>query len=431
MTLRSIGLSCLLLAAAGCSDDEDVSLPCDVARRACQRAVFAATAKSRDQPDARLPAVRVITRAQLAAELRASVEGQTNELPPDEALKQEQSQRALALLGLLPPPSKQSADDAYIEQSVATIAAYYSHASRDITVISDQTRDYEDATITLSHEFVHALQDQREGLSRLQREYSKTTDDDVALTSLIEGEATWQSYVTFYRELHGLEIDQWNHAKLFQAILDNTLDAVAESTAPLIDVTELMPYPLGGKRLSELDIEQGEGAISALYEAPPLTLRWWAAEPLDDLPVQLDCDVPSAPDGYTRFDEDRLGFGGLLAYRSAQGEDATAAYEAAEHWRADRIASYASESEPEHVAIVWRLMLDSATAARSLASFVNASGQATALAQDSAVVLSAATDPDLLERWRPREGCPAFDKRRGGSGHSALAAIKRKLGLVR
>jgi hypothetical protein len=429
MSRRAIILSSLLVAL-GCGDD-DVSLPCNVADRACQRAVFTATAKSRGQMNATLPRVRVITRAQLAAELRASVEGQSDELPPDEALEQEQGQRALALLGLLPPPAKQSVDDAYIEQSIATIAAYYSHSSHDITVIADQTKDREEATVTLSHEFVHALQDQREGLSRLQREHSETTDDDIALTSLIEGEATWLSYVTFYREIHGLEIDRWNHPKLFRSILDNTLAAVEESSAPLIDTIELMPYPVGGKRLSEIEVEQGAGAIRELYDDPPLTLRWWAAEPLDGLPADLDCDVPPAPDGYQRFDEDRLGFGGVLAFRTAQGEDALSAYAAAEHWRADRIASYASESEPTRVAIVWRILLDSDVAARSLAGFTNASGSATALAQDNVVVLSAATDPDLLERWSPSQGCPAFDKRRGGAAHSTLIAIKRKLGMLR
>ena len=431
MSRGAIRLGCLLLAAMGCGDEDAVSLPCNVANRACQRAVFDATAKSRGQSNAKLPRVRVITRAQLAAELRASVEGQTDELPADVALEQEQSQRALALLGLLPPPAEQSVDDAYIEQSVATIAAYYSHSSHDITVIADQTEDREEATITLSHEFVHALQDQREGLSRLQRKYSETTDDDVALTSLIEGEATWQSYVTFYREIHGLSLDQWNHPRLFEAILDNTLEAVEESSAPLIDMIELMPYPVGGKRLSELEVAQGAEAISALYDEPPLTLRWCAAEPLDGLPSKLDCDVPPAPEGYRRFDVDRLGFGGLLAFRTAQGEDAFSAYAEAEHWRADSIASYASESEGDSVAVVWRILLDSAIAARGLAAFTNASGEATALAQGNAVVLSAATDPDLLERWTPSQGCPAFEKRRGGSARSTLVAVKNKLGLLR
>ena len=70
-------------------------------------------------------------------------------------------------------------------------------------------------------------------------------------------------------------------------------------------------------------------------------------------------------------------------------------------------------------------------AARALASFVNASGGATALAQDSTVVLSASTSRDLLETWRPREGCPAFEKSRGNGTSGALTAIKRKLGLLR
>jgi hypothetical protein len=426
MKLRTRVLGAVLMLAAGCADD-DVSLPCDVTKRACQRAVFRATAQSRGQTGAEIPPVRVITRAQLGAELRASTDNGNQQRDDAQALEHEQWQRALSLLGLLPPPAKQSADEAYVEQGIATIAAYYSHGSHDVTVIADQTKDLNDATVTLSHEFVHALQDQRESLSQLQRTYSVTTDDDVALTSLVEGEATWLSYVTYYREVHDIPLEELDHHKLFDPMLQGTLDAIEASSAPLIDMSELMPYPVGGERVAELHLEFGPEEVQKQFARPLPALRSWVDDAPPGLPLELDCDLPAAPPGYKRQASDRLGFGGLMAYRIAQGEAGMTAYTTAEHWRSDRIATYGSQTEPEAVAVVWRVRLDNNSAAISLAAFVDASGLV-ATVQESDVVISAATDEKLLATWQPGEGCPAFEKQRRASQPSAA---KPDLGIWR
>jgi hypothetical protein len=428
--MRKLALALLVTAAAGCAEEDDPSLPCDISSRACQRSVFRATAETRGQSDARLPRVRVISREQLAAELRASVEHQSDERDPDQLRAEEQGQRALSLLGLLPPPAKQTTGEAYVEQSVATIAAYYSHGSRDVTVIADQTEQKDDATITLSHEFVHALQDQRDGLSGLRQRYVQTTDDDVALTSMVEGEATWLSYATYFREVRQQAVEDVDYPRLFGRMLADTLHQVEVSGAPLIDATELLPYPLGGFRIATLDVEDGPESIRELFGAPPLALRWWIEDAPSGLPFMLECDLPLPAEGYEFLGADRLGFGGLLAYRSAQGESGMDAYLAAEHWRADQIGSYGSLSDGQAAAVVWRVLLDSESAALELASLAGESGEVTATVQGQAVVLSAATDPALLESWRPDEACPR-EKGRTSSQHSALAAIKRRLGLFR
>jgi hypothetical protein len=419
----------LLLALVGACGDDKVTLPCDVAKRACQQAIFRATAESRGQTGAKLPPVRVITRDQLGAELRAAVEGGTQQSDPAQVLAQTQWQRSLALLGLLPLPAEKTADEAYIEQGVSTIAAYYSHGSHDVTVIADQTLDLDDATVTLSHEFVHALQDQRESLSHLQSTYSVTTDDDVALTSLIEGEATWLSYATYNREVRDIPIEQIDQHAIFDPMLRGTLHAIEVADAPLIEMSELMPYPVGGARVAELHLEYGPEEIQKQFSRPLLALRSWVDDAPPGLPLQLDCDLPAAAPGYKRKDPDRLGYGGLMAYRIAQGEAGMSAYTTAEHWRGDSIASYASETDPEAVAVVWRVRLDNSAAADSLAAFARAAGSE-ATVQENDVVISAATDSELLAAWRPGDDCPAFEKRRGPA-QSAATAWKPKFGIWR
>jgi hypothetical protein len=375
--------------------------------------------------------VRVISRDQLEAELRASFEHEGDTRDEDEVRRAEQGQRALSLLGLMPPPSEQSADDAYIEQSVATIAAYYSHGSKDVTVIADQTKDKENATVTLSHEFVHALQDQRDGLSDLRQRYVATTDDDIALTSLVEGEATWLSYATFFHEVQDRTPDQINHPRLFLDILRPTLSDIEESSAPLIDATELLPYPVGGARVAQLDVGEGPSSVEELFGDPPLALRWWIDDAPAGLPFALDCDLPAPPDGFERFDEDRLGFGGLLAYRTAQGDNGMQAYLAAQSWRADHIAAYGDMDDPDQVAVAWRLELEDESAAADVASLADAAGLAASV-QGNEVLLTAASDASLLSRWRPADGCPAFPKQRSAlAPRGLIARLKGGLGLTR
>lgn len=430
--LSACVLSVLLSGFAGCADDEahDVPLPCDITERACQRTIFRATAAARGQSKAKMPPIRVISRDQLADELRAAVSMSSGELDPGEATQQRQGQTALSLLGLLPPPAMQSADDAYVEQSVATIAAYYSHVSHDVTVISDETEDRDGATITLSHEFVHALQDQREGLSGLRSDFVRSTDGDVALTSLIEGEATWLSLVTYAVNVNQWSKDRIDYEKTFARQLDATLSAIEKSSAPLIDMSELIPYPVGGRHVAELDMNDGLDAVRALFGAPPLTLRAWLPDP-PAAPGSLPCPVPDAPDGYTRLEIDSLGAGGLLAFLSAQEVSGQDAYALASEWRADQIGFYASDADPEQVVVAWRLLVDSGDSARALADAASASGSVTAVTAEENLLLVAATDAPVLDDWQPSALCDDAQKSRALPASGRLQVLRRRLGIFR
>jgi hypothetical protein len=432
-----------LLMVLACADDEP-SLPCDVRQHACQRAIFRAVAQTRDQQDAEMPPVRVISRDQLADELRSALAESVDEQSEADALLGDQKQRGLALLGLMPEPSTQTADEAYIAQSVATIAAYYSHSSHDVTVIADQAQERDDATITLAHEFVHALQDQREGLGRLQQKYAHSSDEEVAFTSLVEGEATWLSYVTYYRDAQHIDYEALNHQRAFQSILDRTLKAIADSAAPLLDASELLPYPVGGEYVARTHLAQGLPALAARFEDPLLNVRAYVDDDYDDtLPLALTCDPPAAPEGYERISIDRLGFAGLLAFRMTRIQDEQSAFVGTRGWRADQLAIYAIESDeassaasPDAVAVSWRVRLDSALAAQDFVSVMlrNAppGSSLNYAVQGGEVAISGASDPSLLATWPAAGSCPQPEKSRAqAAGDSLQARLRRRLGITR
>jgi hypothetical protein len=444
-TLRSARCSLFLLLLPACAD-QTVTLPCDVRERACQAAIFAAVAETREQEDARLPQVRVISRAQLLSELRAAFGRDADTRSAAQASLADRTQRGLSLLGLMPEPSEQSADDAYIAQSVASIAAYYSHASHDITVIADQVESRSDATLTLAHEFVHALQDQREGLSRLQQRYARKTDEETALTSLIEGEATWLSYVTYYREVEQVDYRALKHQQAFKSILDKTLKSVRQSDAPLLEASELLPYPLGGEHVAALHVASDLAQLAALFEAPPLTLREYVDNDVGDgLPLAPDCDVSAAPEGYARIHTDRLGFAGLLAFLLAAGQDETAAFQDARAWRGDRLAVYgralpvagdlAGPGDGEDdgaVAVSWALRLETPESARRLLAVITSRrSPLSAVASGSSVLITAANDERVLLGAASADRCPPLDKSRArGEDVGLYGLLRRRLGIT-
>jgi hypothetical protein len=345
-------------------------------------------------------------------------------------------QQGLALLALL--PRDQSFDEAYIEQAVESIAAYYSSRSRSITIIADSAENEDEATFTLAHEYVHALQDQREGLGALREKYVTETDDETALSALIEGEATWLSIVTYRGAVHGQAPEEIDAARIFESSLAATLEDIESAGAPLINASELLPYALGGAGVAERFLRHGMSSVETLFQAPPRTLLAWVNAPAlrrvarDQLPEPLDCDAPSPPEGYDVTLDDRLGFGGLLALRVALGQPAEEAYDAAAGWRGDLVRGYAAEDDPDSVAIAWRIRLQSASAAERFAQELREGAPtlaATALERE--VLIAAASDPALLVDWPDAADCPQHDKARARSTHTPLVALHRRLGIVR
>jgi hypothetical protein len=379
---------------------------CSIASAHCQQQIFAATACVRGQPDATLPPVRMITRDEYAAELRVDA-------PAEDDFGTRVWGTGLGLFGLVPREQSLQASD--IEQQVASIAAFYRRDQKNVTIISDTSLDPTRAALTLSHEFVHALQDQREGLQAFYDVHATSSDANLALKCITEGEAVLLSNLTSLH-LRGIDLGDTDFDRYFQNWLTDKLEEVGEAKAPLL-ASRLLVYPLGGAGMWRAFEAGGLSALGQFYVEPAHTLQSWA-DGLDGVrePQALDCAEPSPPPGLALRFFDRHGYAGLLSLYVGLGGGVREPE--ARSWRSDAFALYSDPTEvSEAVAVAWRQRLASEADAAQLAEFVAASGQSIEThVQGQEVLLIAATDAELLASWSARTACGSPAKVR----HSGL-----------
>ncbi len=413
--------------ALGCDNEAPrctpLRAPCDISSARCQAEIFRATACERGQPDATLPKVRVITRKTLRAELET---GAASYAPT----AQDQAwERASQLLQLLPPD--QGTDGASVDLLAVGIAAYYSSASKSITVIDDAAQDKDTGSFTLSHEYMHALQDQREGFANLNRQHVDSTDSMLALDALTEGEATLLSNFVMLRAQGEENPGDFDYGPYFQDMLSSFLDDISESPAPLLAALQSLSYPIGGAGLADLFYQRGLGGIENRYDAPYTTLSSWIDRP--SAPGAVACSTPQGPEGLDLVILDRLGAAGLLALDVVSGLGVSRFKTAPERWRGDLIAVFASpEAAPESIAVRWQLRLASATAAEQLHDALEAlaSDHLKILLDGREVQIAAAESAATLSTWDLTHCEPQKARQKGRSMAQVPRGLRERLGIV-
>jgi hypothetical protein len=390
---------------AACSGDEDDPCrplePCDIRTSSCQERVFEATACMRDQEPRGRPRVRVMTLAQFEAALRAYLA----ERPPSE---QDAWGTALGLLGLVDPSG--DLDESQITTLVSQVAAFYEPGTGLVTIIdrggsTDRTSD----VLVLSHEYVHALQDQTVDLARFQRDWVDSTDTDVATSTVIEGEATVLSYAVIAR-MGGADPEQVAWGSLGSRIFEAMARNAEASPDPLLTAVQLCPYALGVPYVADAWLAEGQAGIDALYESPPRsTAEVLPADRDGFVParVALDCYPTTAPAGYVGVDHDTFGVVGPFAFGVG---DLTAddAWSLARRWRDDRIVVFAPPNpDAAPIAAAWRIRWADPADASAFAVLAEQRLQAAAGAapfsrvvlEGDAVLLQVAADPVVLDGW--------------------------------
>jgi hypothetical protein len=396
------------VASAGCADDDDdrTEIPCDIRDVACRRAILILTARVRNQQNVVLPLSRIITRQQFANETRAELarSGQTRQ-----GLLFEESLRLVDLL-----PRDSSLDEAMAQAEIAGVAAYYQPADLTITIIDDAAEDAYGGSLTLSHEYVHALQDQREGLAQLSG--NPTTDETMAISALIEGEATILSDIALTLA-SGLPYLREDVVSYLDALLAGVLSDVRASPAPFNLAQLALPYPVGGRPLAEGYLAEGIVGVERYFAKRPSTLAGWI-DPArrEQLPVALTCTTPDAPAGYDTVGLDRFGTTGLIALYTRLGLDGSAAFAAARAWANDAYAIFGARDGSNAAALAWRIRLGDEPAAISLESALRASalGQSRGLSiarSGPEVILTHASKPEVLASWTTRNECSTAKSR--------------------
>lgn len=306
--------------------------------------------------------------AQTEAAFRAKVRGDlAHELPTAKSADVSRSYTALGLAGTGFDLSKA------MEEALATqVAAYYDPEVRSFKVIGSNLalEDPKHATV-ISHELMHALQDQYFDLQRFAGEHDQALDDDERLARrfVTEGEAT------FMMMAHGMgsgrpaerKLGSWTVAGLRMGTrvlaamdmlemaadmrqgeapdqLDPKARADMEALArlpPVVTVPLCETYFKGAEMISEVWAAGGWPAVDALYRHPPDSTEQ-ALHPAEKLiarrdpPVRLAAAVAPPVAGARLLESEVVGELGWRAYFKTwsyrEPEEAAAGWGGDRYW---------------------------------------------------------------------------------------------------
>jgi hypothetical protein len=310
-----------------------------------------------------MPPVTSITATEYQTQLTQS----NSDVNPDDLKRHE---TALVLLGLAAP--NDLSIDNQVNALVTTVAAFYSSNSKNVTIItpdtvpaSDQQRDN---TITLAHEFVHALQDQQYDLTQFHADHGATYDAELASRSVTEGEA--KLYETFVRvAFDGIAQDDVNLPEHFQNSA-NYAFSLHTSDSPYLISPRIFPYYYGGRYTYYQLKSGGRGAIDGLFAGPPsATLPYIMSEAgLVDTPLLPVTEAAPAPvDGTSLFAEDTLGAWLTYQYLKSIYLATSVPTLSVSGWRGDHLWIY-NDGTTQNIAVIWRVRWSSTD---QVSNFVN------------------------------------------------------------
>jgi len=274
---------------------------------------------------------------------------QFDEATPAAELKGEEA--AYKLLGMIP----ESMDLRKFLLAVLTeqVVGYYDPATKVLYVV--QGADDKLAGITITHELVHALQDQYVNLDSIQH----ATDDNDRLSAaqaVIEGQAQYEQLSIMLGGSENIALRVGGRDRIREMIRENQSAMPVFATAPMvIQESLLFPYLSGADFVQRFEAKRGK------------------ANPLEHLPVSTEQilhtdayfgtppDEPSsvalpAPRGATKMYENDLGEFGTRLFIYQHLGDIELSGRAAAGWDGDR---YVVLEGPGGRGIVWASVWDS------------------------------------------------------------------------
>lgn len=406
-TRSTIGM---LMAGAllGCSSPDETKEACPTPRTcvlseaSCQQLIFEATACERKQEGAMAPAVRVITVPQFVDEMNAALAA----VPPDP--NEAMWNTALQMLGLLPAGAGLA--DAYSDTSADNVVAYYDPETQQVSIITGEgASDPLGDLLALSHEFAHALQDQELSLDTYRSDRATSLDSFMALTSLIEGEATVLGLAVAGRS-QGIAPLQLNWSGALTAMWTGIFESIDAAAVPFVTALQGLPYPLGTRYLYPGWLEGGQGSVEYVYDEPPLSLIDWEARVVvggSSVAQPLDCYPTTPPAGYSALGHEALGMNGVLAMWMSQGQTAEPAWRSSASWRGDSLIVFQSTTTTD-VAVAWRTRWDTAAKASEVATALmpGTPGQSRhVVVEGTEVRLLVAVDAAVVTPWAATLQC--------------------------
>lgn len=272
---------------------------------------------------------------------------------------------------------------------------------------------------TLAHELVHALQDQHFGLGGRLDYRDDANDEQSALHTMAEGEAT----SVMLEVVQGRSALETSDAALALMMRGGVALGSGEGVPGIVKRSLVAPYVDGLLAVHQARREGGWAAVDALWARPPRTTeqllhraRWAADEPPIEVPI------PPPPLGGPR----------AIAYHDVEGEQSLRtlfeewsprfkAAAAAEGWGGDRVAVFRDGAD---CAVAWALRFDDAGGAeRAAVAFARGILAAAGTGSDAAGSVS---EEDAARAVAGGEAC----RERVGAGPFAVVQRGSALGVV-
>lgn len=295
----------------------------------------------------RAPRVEARSREQVRDFLVKKFDDET----PAQELKGEEA--AYKLLGLLPD----SMDLRKFLLAVLTeqVIGYYDPSTKVLYVV--QGADERTVGITVTHELVHALQDQYINLDSIQK---ATADNDrlTAAQAVIEGQAQFEQLSIMLGGSDNVALRVGGRDKIREMIRENQSAMPVFATAPMmIQESLLFPYLSGADFVQRFEAERGNKA-SPLADMPRSTEQVlhtpaYFGHPPDE-PSEV---ILPAPRGARKVYENVLGEFGTRLFLYQHIKDETDAARGASGWDGDR---YVVVEGTGGRGIVWASLWDSA-----------------------------------------------------------------------
>jgi hypothetical protein len=307
----------------------------------------------RELPPADIGPAEILTREELAAELRALFE---EDYPPEEREADNATLRAMGLL-----EADQDIGELQLRLLEQQVLGFYDDDEQRMVVVTDRGLDGE-AKITYAHEYTHALQDAAFGLASLGLDESGDDDRVMAAVALVEGDATVTMLLWAFEHLSPAEMQD-----LGTAPVPDTAGAPDWLVQAL-----LWPYEAGPTFVIQLLGNMAEPDWAALDEAfanPPVSTAQIlepdkylsGVEPVPVDPVDLASEMESVAGGsWSEADSTPIGEAFTGIWLDALGVATPIAQAAARGWAGDRltVATAGDDEWVLHWHFVWETAAD-------------------------------------------------------------------------
>jgi hypothetical protein len=228
--------------------------------------------------------------------------------------------------------------------------------------------DKDENKTVIAHELTHALADQNYDLDAMEKAVKKDDDRSLALSALIEGEATLAMFGAGMDDWDGDDITklpaenlEWTFNLLSPFLPYMGGGATLRTVPPIISESMIFPYFRGMVFCSKLTNKGGWAAIDEVYRNPPLSteqiLHPEKYGAFLDLPMSIDLGVLKPGEGWKELGRNVLGELQLGVLLRKHGSKAAAA-----GWDGDRYAVF--EGPNQKLGLVWLSTWDSEDDAR-------------------------------------------------------------------